>query len=248
MTMESSKYNFVKELHEERSALYYNRWQWCLSWRQSEISVLRDSLDPDNANRLLERRRLWEKTRWDQFGSLSNALRPSYRSAITPDVQRNVHTVRQWLENHKGLYKTVYFNGQINIYTNDKTLVDQGIALCKPFVYGCIRVKQALPTVPVDVIGFKRPHPYTQRTYFKTAKLTDSTINSLQQWAAGMDTLVKFSPSFRKFLQGEVHWKSSNWVFDYYFVDHNDSKLTVWLSLLMPGLVRKTVTLQSPAK
>jgi len=250
MTVESSKYNFVKELNQERSTLYYNDWQWCLTWRQPEIAVLRHSLDPDRADRLLDRRRHWEKTRYDQYGVVSNALRPSFSSAITPEIQRNVHIVRQWLADNQGNYKTVYFNNQINVYFHDRKLLDKCIDMCQPFVHGAIRVKQALLTVPLDVIVFKRPYPYTRRTYIKTATLTDKTVSSLQQWAAGMNSLVKFSPSFRAFLQGKdrVNWKDPGWVFDYYFVDHNDTKLTVWINLLAPGLVRKTVTLQSPDK
>lgn len=248
--MESSKYNYVTELTEDRSVPYYNQWYWSLSWRQPEIAVLRDCLDLDRVNHLFERRRYWEKTRWDQYGAMTSVLRPSYRSAITPEVQHNVHQVREWLVAREGLYKTVFYNGQINIYTNDRELVDQGIALCEPFAYGRIRVKQALITLSSDTVVFKRPYDYTQRTYIKTAKLTTHTIDAIKQWASGMGTLIKFSPSFGEFLMGQrrTSWYDPSWTFDYYFVDHNDSKLTMWLNLLAPGLVRKTVTLQSPTK
>ena len=250
--MESSKSksfsNRVKNVTQSRSSLFYDKWIWSVSWHQPEISTLRNSLDEGTVNYLFDRKRIWEKNHWDLIGS--HALRPTYRSAITQQVQQNVHTVRQWLLEHKDIKKIFPQQGKITVFTNDCTTIDSALAMCQPFVNGRIVIKKAEVDVPAGVQILKKPYDYTHRTYLRSRELNENTRHNLKQWAKGMDKAVKLCPSFRDYLHNKrsSQWHAHDWTFSHYFVDHCDPKLTVWINIVAPGLVRKTVSLQSPAK
>lgn len=243
--------NWINECVESRSTLFYQQWPWSVSWPQPEITALRDSLDQERVNYLFDRRRSWEKSRWETYSGPSHGLRPSYRSVITPEVQHNVHTVRKWLLAHNSVQKTVYYQGYIHLYMADRAVVDSAVNMCQEFVNGPITIKHAVIDVPPNTIVLKKPHAYSLRTFVKSMSLPAAAMVNIGQWAEGMADSVRVSASFAEFLRGHRRtWLARNatWTFDHYFVDHNDHRLTAWLNMLAPGIVRKTVAIQSPAK
>lgn len=255
--LESLECNFeqrkhqVRECQEPRSSLFYKHWQWSVSWYQPEITALRISLDADQVASVLDRRRHWEKVRWDNSISMGERrLRPTLRSAITPEVVQQIETVRQWLVSAGDSVKTVFFTGQITVYANDRTTTDSAQHLAESLTMGPIRVREAVITQSPNTVYLKRPYDYGYRTYFRSQHLDDNTIVNLKKWAKGMGSEVRACPSLRDFLAGRHNrsWYVPSCIWDHYFVDHNDPKLDVWLSMLCPGLVRKTMSIESAAK
>lgn len=254
--MESLEYNQyvfnrVSERKQHRSSLWFNNWQWSVSWYQPEVAVLRDNLSFERVQYLLAQRKHFEKSRWDHNGVMVGAMKPSFRSSITPETEHNVHSVRKWLIDNDNTHKTVFYTGQIVIYANDRAVIDSAVELAKTFVIGTILVQEALVTVPANTKVLITPYDYHYRTYLKSRKLPDNVILSLRELLKGMGEEVKVSPSFQKFLDGSKtrkSWKGPNLTWDHYFFDHNDPKLDTWLSMLSPGIIRKTMHIQSPAK
>ena len=218
-----------------------------MSWRQPEIAVLRGTdLNPAKISSVLASRKHWEKARTSTLGR----LRPEFKSRITQEVEEHIEYVRLWLLTNDCPKKIVYSTGQINIYTSDKDTVDQAIEIAKSITLGSIKVKQANVDLPPDTVILKREYGYKFRTYFKSRDLSDNAKATLHAWTTNMGSHVYVCPSMKKFLNGNstVGWRRPNWTWDHYFVDHNDPRLDFWIAMVCPGIIRKTMAIQSPAK
>lgn len=241
----------VLESQECRSSLLYGQYEWSVSWFQTEITVLRQSLDADQVAQALGHRKHYEKVRWDNnISLLERRLRPTWKSAITRDVETNIDIVRSWLVNVSSSVKTVFFHDGLVIYTNDRSLIDSAVCMVKAMNLDTdVRVRQALITKLPNVVYLKKPYDYLYRTYFRNGYWNDSTVANIKAWVQGMGQQVRLCPSFDAMLQGRIsRWHAANCVWDHYFIDHNDPRLETWLAMISPGCVRKTMSIVSGAK
>jgi hypothetical protein len=215
-----------------------------VSWFQPEIATLRYSLDADHVTALLERRRHWEKHK------LGYSLIPTVVAGVTRDMEKKVHDVRQWLANNKHQIKTVFCSDAITVYVNDPAVVNQLVVLGKTVTDDSVYVREVLVTLPPNVVCLKRPYDYSFRSYFKAQHLSDNSIAVLNNWIENMGDGIRACPSLKQYLQGKHRswWAAKNWTWNHYFVDHNDPKLEVWMSMMCPGIVRKTLSIVSAAK
>ena len=93
---------------------------------------------------------------------------------------------------------------------------------------------QAVICRPKDTIQLKEPkHEF--RSYFKITKITQEQKDYLIAFLANQQT-VRLSPALR-------HWTTVpfNRTQDYFFVDHDGLSWLTMLSLVRPGLIRKTM-------
>ena len=231
---------------ESRSRLFFDQWRWCVSWHQPEIAVLRGTdLNPAKISSVLAGRKHWEKIRVGGTGRLM----PEFNSRITQAVEEHIEYVRLWLLKNDRPKKIVYSMGSISIYTNDKDTVDQALSLAKSITHGSIKLKEAKVDLPADTVVLKRKYGYKFRTYFKSRDLSDSARETLRAWTTNMGRHVYVCPSMKKYLNGKSkYYYRQAWTWDHYFIDHNDPKLDVWIAMVCPGIIRKTMTIQSPAK
>lgn len=250
--MASSKFKklefMVERRTESRSSLFYNEWQWAVNWPQHEISVLRAGLDSYKVVQSLANRRYWEKNR---FGQGIRWDRDNYVSAITAEVEANIETVRAWLEIQTEPYKMVFNSGHITLYTNSEDFLDQAVNIARQVTPYRILVRQAVVDKPANTVVMKKDYGYGYRTYFRSREMSDQTRQTLQDWVNNMGDQVYACPSLQKFLQGNsrYYWvKHHQYTWDHYFIDHNDAKLDVWMSMVCPGIVRKTMPIQVLAK
>lgn len=248
--MVSSGYKpYITRAEESRGSLYYNDWRWAVSWYQPEISVLRNSLDSYEVMKALANRRYWEQSRRVNW---SRSVYPeAAQSVITADVESKIETVRAWLADNPGERKLVFSSGQITVYTNDSDAVEQLVDLAQSVFSQRIKVKQAVLDQPAGTVILKTPYAYSYRTYFRSREISEQARQTLLDWVVGMDDNVYACPSLLKFLKGyaRLNWRTMrNYTWDHYFIDHNDAKLDVWMAMVCPGIVRKTMPIQSPAK
>lgn len=231
-----------------RSDLFFKKWPWAVSWYQYEISVLRYGLDPDQVTQVLERRVQYEKQRWDN-NVIERRLRPSFRSVITPEIRQNIEAVRQWLSAHQNTVKTVFYPGQIVVFTGDQCTADAATELAKTITHGTILMREANVCRNPGHVYLKNPHDYAYRSYLKAQALTSNAKTALKYWIENMGHTVRPCPSLKNWLNGQhSQWHNADWTWDHYFVDHNDPKLDVWMSMISTGLVRKTMPIVSDAK
>ena len=170
---------------EDRDDLYYGQYQFQARFFLPEAACLR-TLDHDKIDGVIAWRSSWVQLKRQQLGT---------------DVQNNLHTVCDQLNDLKNPYKKIIYQNWIYIYTN--SFVDIATLSLGPMTFrGATEVNI---THPKNTIGLKNPkHKF--RTYIRSHKPTQAQTDSLHAFvdAAGGD--VRASPSLKEFLtKDDIH-------------------------------------------
>ena len=128
-------------------------------------------------------------------------------------------------------FKLVVSVSNARVYTNDLTLIDQVSDLSGPTQKDYTR---AVICRPKNTIKLKNPkHQF--RSYIKQNKLTEDQKIQLINFLANQPT-VRISPALKSWLITKFHRTQ-----DYFFIDHDGMPWLTMLSLVLPGLIRKTM-------
>jgi PII-like signaling protein len=216
-----------------KDRLYYDCWQYCMSFFVPEASALRD-LNHDAIDEIIRARRQWRqitKQRWEKNGTkiLTNMMR---RQEITDQNVEDLHAVTRVLESATD-FKTVVSINTIWVYSNDLNLFQQLQDL--PFVIDVVYTEAKIHR-PRDTVVLKKTN-HTQRTYFCSVKLTWQEKQHLVNFLENSSGAVRSSPSLMNWLAEEGYLRTQ----DYFFVDHNETSWLTMLNLVRPGLIRKTM-------
>jgi hypothetical protein len=223
-----------------KDRLFYDRYKFCLGFHLDEVSCLRQ-LDHDFINNTMEHRKQWREIaqqRWvngrQKHGVI---LRRTWRE-ITEKTVADLHALAEHLLTTTAEYKLVVSVNQGYIYTNDLGLIDQ-LSVMPELTYKSYT--QALVTRAKNTLQLKNPQ-YQFRTYLKMLKLTERQKDQLMDFLHGQRGHVRLSPGLDRWFDGPF-----NRCQDYFFVDHNTESWLTMLSLVHPGIVRKTMHI-IPAK
>ena len=208
--------------------LFYDHWQYCISFRLDEVNCLRYSLDAEKIDELLTRREMWRdrvRQRWPK----NNFVRP--HSPITDGTRETLHAFADFLKLTTDPYKMVISVNQCWIYSNSTNLLERINRL--PFVRNT-KFTESVIVRPKNTVALKNPeHRY--RSYFRTVKLTEQERQQIMTFLQGQNN-VRISPALKQ-------WMSTpfNRIHDYFFVDYDLESWLTMLSLVRPGLIRRTV-------
>jgi hypothetical protein len=223
-----------------KDRLFYDRYEYCMGFYLDEVSCLRQ-LDHTYIDDTMERRKQWREItqqRWingrQKHGVI---LRRTWRD-ITEKTVTDLHALAEQLLTTKVDYKLVVSINQGHIYTNDLDLIGQLSAMSE---LTNKTYTQAQVSRPKNTIVLKNPQ-YQFRTYFKLMKLTVQQKDQLMDFLHGQQGHVRLSPGLGRWFDS-----SFNRCQDYFFVDHNTESWLTMLSLVHPGIVRKTMHI-IPAK
>ena len=215
--------------------MYYNQWQYSLTFCLPEVSCLRE-LDHELIDQALEGRRKWREIvqqRWQRNRTvLANTHQ---RQEITDKTVNDLHVLATVLLDSSIKFKSVVSINTMWIYTNDLELLKQLVEL------PCINAKyftQALVKNPKNTIVLKNPQ-HTHRTYFRMKKLTQHEKQILSNFLQNHLEHVRLSPSLTRWLLDKFLRLQ-----DYFFVDHTGISWLTMLSLVHPGLTRKTMQIE----
>ena len=217
---------------DHRSSLYYDQYEWCITINISEASCLR-YLDADKFERAIRNAKHWaEQDKWtDRAWSMTKetALRET----------RNV------LLSETAPFKIVVSFNTVCIYTNWRRLVDQLVNLGNDGVH--IRlVRQAVLTRPANVVQL-RESKYAYRTYLRERKYTRDQRDMLANFLHSRRDTLRPSPALSKWANGTYigYIRNLSYSRSYYFVDHDHPNEGTMLSLVLPGIVRKTMPIET---
>ena len=222
---------------EPRSSLYYNAYQYVVSWTQDEIGCIR-SLDADKMLKHIGMRINYERQRHRLIAGAS-----VNSSKFTTRCRSNLESARAFLAAEPEPKKLVFYNNSISVYTNDRTLYDRLI--------GCewvttVWIKQAELSLPPDTILLKDPQ-FQYRTYFRGRHMAKPDKTRLHNWISVQGKEIAASKSLREFLDPEFKRRYTWWRSDatesYFFIDHNSLQYETMLSMICPGMVRKTLSI-----
>ena len=205
--------------------LFYDQYKYCVTMGIAEATALR-TLTHEYIDHVIKLRKTHR--------GYSNAwASPLLRSGpITQQVVDSLHTLCDILTNTRCQYKLIVEYSCIRVYTSDVEFV-------KELAHSDVRkrwqeCKEVCIDRPRDTVKLKNPkHQY--RSYFVRARITDQEKTAIVQYLINNQNTLRLSPCLKDWLRQPFKWTEP-----YYFIDHDDDAWMVMLSLIRPGLIKKT--------
>jgi hypothetical protein len=222
---------------ESRSSLYYNAYEYAMTWRQDEIGCIR-SLDQKKMQSHIRVRMEYEHSRNNHYQRYGE----KFESKFTTRCRDNLEGMRALLATEIYPKKMVFFNSYLTVYTNNLGL--HGRLMACDWIES-VDLKRAELNLPPDTILLKNPQ-YQYRTYFRGRNLGKQQKARLATWIQTQGSEIAASKSLREFLDIEtrptrVYWWRSEATESYYYIEHNSLQYETMLSMICPGMVRKTM-------
>ena len=228
MLKESSLY---KVEVDHRSSLYYDQYEWCITINISEAPCLRQ-LDANKFERAIVNAKYWaENDRWTD-------------RIWTRTKETALRETRDVLLAENTPFKTVVSFNTVSIYTNRRQLADRLIDLGNDGIHMRL-VREAVISKPAGVIQLQESK-YAYRTYFKERKYTRDQREMLKNFLESRQDTLRVSPALSDWINGNVGYiLNLNYSRSHYFVDHDHPNEGTMLSLVLPGIVRKTMPIET---
>jgi len=229
MLKESSLY---KVEVDHRSSLYYNQYEWCITINISEAPCLRYLGSAQFESAIRNARHWAEKDVWtDRSWSVTKetALRETRDVLVTETYP----------------FKTVVSFNTVCIYTNRRRLADRLVRLGNDGVHMHL-VRQAVLTKPANVVQLQESK-YAYRTYLRERKYTKDQRDMLANFLHSRRDTLRVSPALDEWANSTFvgYIRNLSYSRSYYFVDHDHPNEGTMLSLVMPGIVRKTMPIET---
>jgi hypothetical protein len=201
-----------------------------------EVTVLRD-LNHETIDQTVEKRKIWREMaeqRWshnNQLFDLATSLRTHW-SKISVDAVNNLHDLADTLLESKHDYKLVVTVNQGWLYTNHVALIQQ---VDQKNYLSYKSYSQAQIDRPKNTVKLKNS-PYQYRSYIRHTVLQTTEKDNLQQFFYNNKNTIRVSPAFARWFD-QSYIRTQDW----FFIDHDSPQWLTMLSLVRPGLIRKTV-------
>lgn len=221
--------------------MFYDCFRYCIGFGLAEISCLREQeLDCARISKMIERRKQWREVaqqRWVTFGQKHNAQQTIVTrqwNEITKEVEQNLYDFADILRNSGVEFKLVVSTDYGWVYTNSVELITQ----LKPMrMLTGKKYSEAVIARPKNTIKLQNPQ-HQFRSYFKITKITNQQKDMLVNFLNNQQASIRISPALQDWINSVYHRTQ-----DYFFVDHNEMSWLTMLSLVHPGLIRKTQTI-----
>jgi len=219
-----------------KDRLFYDQYHYCIGFHLDEVSCLRE-LNHQYIDVIIDRRRQWREIslqRWTNAVQSNKNIVTRRAKEITDENVANLHALTDVLLRSRVDFKLVTSVSSAWIYTNNIKLIKQlgeiDFLICKTYT-------EAVVDRPKNTIKLKYPnHKY--RSYLKCVKLTDEEKTHLCNFFANQQRHARIGPALLKWMSERYHRTQ-----DYFFIDHDEENWLVMLSLIKPGMIRKTVEL-----
>ena len=125
-------------------------------------------------------------------------------------------------------------------YTNDLNFVSE--LLNKKYA-SSFDLRQAVVSRPRDTVCLQSSK-FEHRSYFAEKNINEDTKENLKKYLISQPD-IRIGPGLKSWLAGSNQFRlwRTNFIQRYYFIDHNDPGFAVMLSLIVPGLIRKTISI-----
>lgn len=205
-----------------------------MGFQLNEISCLRE-LDHDQIDKSIKRRQQWrEITEQRQSSFVKNNLPDIAKRwrPISDETIANLHELAEVLLSSAVEFKLVVSVEQGYVYSNDTALLDQlgRVNALRGKTYTQAKVER-----PKNTIQLKNPQ-HEFRSFFKITKLTVIQKKCLTDFLQNQKKHVRISPALQRWID-----QPFNRTQDYFFIDHTGASWVSMLSLVAPGIIRKTM-------
>lgn len=218
---------------------FYNKYRYCVTFYLDEVSALK-TLDHGYIDAVISRRQLWREvaqqrwvtTRRAHNGTIPKTILTHRWKEITEKTSNDLHELAEILISTSIDFKLVTSVNQSWIYSNSQTLLKK---IDKLSCAGYKQYTEAVISRPKNTIKLKSSK-YRNRSYCKSIKLTDREKETIMNFLVNQGDHIRISPALLTWFKTPYHRTQ-----DYFFIDHLDESWLVMLSLVHPGLIRKTV-------
>ena len=235
LSLTNHKFSPVK-----KDRLFYDRFEYCIGFYLEEVNALR-VLDHAHIDDMIQRRKEWREIaqqRWINGRQKHSIIMSRRWREITDKTVSDLHDLAELLITSPSEFKLVVSVNQAYVYTNDLILINR---LDRMPILTYKTYTQAKIARPKNTISLKNPsHKY--RTYFKIIKMSTEQKDHLMDFLYNQRSHVRVSPALQRWLD-----QPFNRTQDYFFIDHDTETWLTMLSLVQPGIVRKTMHI-IPAK
>jgi hypothetical protein len=217
-----------------KDRLFYDQFEYCIGFYLAEISALRE-LDHARIDDVIERRKQWREIaqqRWINGKQKHGTIMSRSWRDITDQTQAHLHSLANVLLTTTTPYKLVVSVNQGYVYTTDLVLIEQldSMSELKHKTYTRARIIR-----PKNTIQLKNPqHEY--RTYLRAIKLSAQEKRTLIDFLQNQQSHTRTSPGLKNWFHDPFTRTQ-----DYFFVDHNGLSWLSMMSLVRPGIIRKTL-------
>lgn len=225
----------------EKDRLFYDRFRYCISFRLAEISCLREQeLDCARIRIMIDRRKQWREIAQQRWTTLNNkhnaqqAISIRQGNEITAEVEQNLYDFADTLRNSGVEFKLVVSTDYGWVYTSDLELIGRLVPMR---MLTSKKYSEAVIVRPKNTIKLQNPQ-HQFRSYFKITKITNQQKDNLINFLTNQQSSIRISPALQDWIDS-VYYRTQ----DYFFVDHNEMSWLTMLSLVHPGLIRKTQTI-----
>ncbi len=217
-----------------KDRLFYDQFEFCIGFYLDEASALRE-LDHARIDDVIERRKAWREVaqqRWVNGHQKHGTIMSRRWRDITVQTQTDLHSLAEILLTTPASYKLVVSVNQGYVYTNELVLINQLDAMTelKHKTYAQARIIR-----PKNTIQLKNPR-HEHRTYFRSIKLSALEKQILIDFLQNQQAHTRMSPGLKNWINDPFTRTQ-----DYFFVDHNGLSWLSMLSLVRPGIIRKTL-------
>jgi len=213
-----------------KDRLFYDRFEYCIRFHLEEVNCLR-TLDHEQIDRMIERRVAWRSISQTMHSSTPTTVLSNQSNKITETTVENLHVLAEILLTTPAAFKLVVSAFTGYVYTNDLTLID-----CVSKLPGVLYTEYTRAVVgrPKNTIQLRNPK-YQWRSYFKIGKLTAEQKTQLVNFLTNQPD-IRISPALKQWINLKFTRTQ-----DYFFIDYNTTVWLTMLSLVIPGLIRKTL-------
>jgi hypothetical protein len=206
-----------------RDRLFYDRYEYGICVSLPEAGVLRAKTQTELVKAIGYRNQA--RFNWSQ------------KEQIAGEVLENLLLAFDEIDRVRDQIKLVISYNIMYIYSNDVAVLQHLSAL--PYVNFCNAVQSVIDR-PRDVILKTNPK-FGYRSYFRERMLEEHDRDNLINFLDSRTDCFGFTTTLRQHLTRNRY----HWVQRHHFVEHNDPKDITMLSLVVPGLIRKTVSVQA---
>ena len=216
-----------------RNTLWFGKYDRCIRFYLPESFVLR-KLNHNYIDQVIQRRREWAfkiSGRNPQPGSWMHSWA---KIEITDDQVQNLHEFCDFLLDDQRPRKMTISGDWIYLYTTDQTLVDD-VRQLNYLDRDKISVHHAQQVGTPGTVRLREVRN-RYRSYFRHTPLDTQKRQNLRDFLQAQEG-VRLGPALADALDSD----RTKRLFDYYFIDHDDSGIITMLNLVVPGAIRRTL-------
>jgi len=220
-----------------KDRLFYSQFEYCVRFHLDEVNCLR-TLYHAQIDRMIESRIAWRSISQTMHSSTPTTVLSNQSNKITKTTVENLHKLADVLLTTPATFKLVVSSFTGYVYTNDLALINT-VSKLPGVCYA--EYTRAIVGRPKNTIQLQDPR-YQWRSYFKIGKLTTEQKTQLINFLTNQPD-VRISPALTKWI--DLKFTRTQ---DYFFIDYNEPAWLTMLSLVTPGLIRKTLQIIPAAK